>query len=291
MTKRKGGLGRGLDTLLSSNATSKITSNSVGPGDRLQSLSIESIQRGQFQPRTRFDADELENLAASIRAKGIIQPIVVRPVDNDKYEIIAGERRWRAAQLASLREIPAIIRKVNDGDAMAMALIENIQRQDLNPIDEANALQRLLEEFEMTHQQVAEAVGRSRTAVTNLLRLRSLQPAVIELVELGQLEMGHARALLGADEDNQLSLAQKVAKDRLSVRQTEALVKKSLSGSSKPAVKKASRVDSNITQLELDLASRLGAKVKLDHNKSGAGKLVVSYSSLDELDGILEHIR
>lgn len=291
MVKRKGGLGRGLDSLLSSSATSKITSGNLGPGDRLQTLSIELIQRSQFQPRTRFDEEELESLAASIRSKGIIQPIVVRPVDGGKFEIIAGERRWRAAQLAALHQMPAVIRDVTDGDAMAMALIENIQRQDLNPIDEANALQRLLDEFEMTHQQVADAVGRSRAAVTNLLRLRSLQPAVIELVESGQLEMGHARALLGADEINQLTLAKKVTKERLSVRQTEALVKKSNNAESKPATKKPKKADPNITQLEQDLAGRLGAKVKLDHGSSGTGKLVISYNSLDELDGILEHIR
>lgn len=291
MVKRKGGLGRGLDSLLSSGATSKITGGNLGPGDRLQTLSIELLQRSQFQPRTRFDEEELESLAASIRSKGIIQPIVVRPVDGGKFEIIAGERRWRAAQLAALHQIPAVIRDVTDGDAMAMALIENIQRQDLNPIDEANALQRLLDEFEMTHQQVADAVGRSRAAVTNLLRLRSLQPAVIELVESGQLEMGHARALLGADEVNQLPLAKKVTKERLSVRQTETLVKKSNSGESRPASKKSKKADPNITQLEQDLAGRLGAKVKLDHGSSGTGKLVISYNSLDELDGILEHIR
>lgn len=291
MVKRKGGLGRGLDSLLSSSATGKITSGNLGPGDRLQTLSIELIQRSQFQPRTRFDEEELESLAASIRSKGIIQPIVVRPVDGGKFEIIAGERRWRAAQLAALHQMPAVIRDVTDGDAMAMALIENIQRQDLNPIDEANALQRLLDEFEMTHQQVADAVGRSRAAVTNLLRLRSLQPAVIELVESGQLEMGHARALLGADQTNQLTLAKKVTKERLSVRQTEALVKKSNNAENKPATKKPKKADPNITQLEQDLAGKLGAKVKLDHGSSGTGKLVISYNSLDELDGILEHIR
>ncbi|MEL0081708.1 MAG: ParB/RepB/Spo0J family partition protein [Gammaproteobacteria bacterium] len=291
MAKRKGGLGRGLDSLLSSSATNKISDVAVAPGDRLQTLSIELVQRSQFQPRTRFDEDELENLAASIRAKGVIQPIVVRPVAGNRYEIIAGERRWRAAQLAQLEQIPAIVRDVSDGDAMAMALIENIQRQDLNPIDEANALNRLLDEFEMTHQQVAEAVGRSRTAVTNLLRLRSLQPGVIELVESRQLEMGHARALLGAAEDTQLTLARKVAREQLSVRQTEALVKKSADGAGKSAAKKPSRADPNITQLEQDLAGRLGAKVKLDHGSKGTGKLVISYNSLEELDGILEHIR
>ena len=291
MAKRKGGLGRGLDSLLSSSAANKITSSSVGPGDRLQSLSIELIQRSPFQPRTQFDEAELESLAASIRAKGVIQPIVVRPVATNAYEIIAGERRWRASQLAGLHEIPAIIRQVDDGDAMAMALIENIQRQNLNPIDEANALNRLLDEFEMTHQQVADAVGRSRTAVTNLLRLRSLQPQVIELVESGQLEMGHARALLGAADEQQLTLARKVAKDQLSVRQTEALVKKSASAGDKASARKPQRPDPNITQLEQDLAGKLGANVKLTHSSKGTGKLVISYNNLEELDGILEHIR
>lgn len=291
MAKRKGGLGRGLDSLLSSSAANKITSSSVGPGDRLQSLSIELIQRSPFQPRTQFDETELESLAASIRAKGVIQPIVVRPIATNAYEIIAGERRWRASQLAGLHEIPAIIRQVDDGDAMAMALIENIQRQNLNPIDEANALNRLLDEFEMTHQQVADAVGRSRTAVTNLLRLRSLQPQVIELVESGQLEMGHARALLGAADEQQLTLARKVAKDQLSVRQTEALVKKSASAGDKAPARKPQRPDPNITQLEQDLAGKLGANVKLTYSSKGTGKLVITYNNLEELDGILEHIR
>jgi ParB family chromosome partitioning protein len=291
MAKRKGGLGRGLDSLLSSSAANKITSSHVGPGDRLQSLSIELIQRSPFQPRTQFDEAELESLAASIRAKGVIQPIVVRPIATNTYEIIAGERRWRASQLAGLHEIPAIIRQVDDGDAMAMALIENIQRQNLNPIDEANALNRLLDEFEMTHQQVADAVGRSRTAVTNLLRLRSLQPQVIELVESGQLEMGHARALLGAADEQQLTLARKVAKDQLSVRQTEALVKKSVRAGDKAPARKPQRPDPNITQLEQDLADKLGANVKLTHSSNGTGKLVISYNNLEELDGILEHIR
>jgi len=291
MAKRKGGLGRSLDTLLSSSATTKIISGEVGPEDRLQSLSIELIQRSRFQPRTRFDQEELESLAASIRAKGIIQPIVVRPIDTNKFEIIAGERRWRAAQLADLHQIPAVVRQAEDGDAMAMALIENIQRQDLNPIDEANALHRLLDEFEMTHKQVAEAVGRSRTAVTNLLRLRSLLPEVTEMVESRQLEMGHARALLGAADDQQLSLARKVAKARLSVRQTEALVKKSLRGDQEMPATSSKRTDPNINELERDLAGRLGAKVKLRQSSKGSGKLVISYNSLEELDGILEHIR
>ncbi len=290
MAKRKGGLGRSLDSLLSSSATGKISRNTVGPGDRLQTLSIELIQRSQFQPRTRFDEEQLESLAASIRAKGIIQPIVVRPLAGNQFEIIAGERRWRAAQLVGLHQLPAVIREVTDGDAMAMALIENIQRQDLNPIDEANALQRLLDEFKMTHQQVADAVGRSRTAVTNLLRLRALQPEVTEFVETGKLEMGHARALLGAADDQQLALAKKVVRGQLSVRQTEALVKKSLSDDAPPN-KKPSRADPNITQLEQDLARRLGAKVKLNHSSKGGGKLVINYNNLEELDGILEQIR
>lgn len=289
MANRKRGLGRGLDSLLSTTTAASISSNVPRDGDRLQELPVEQIQRSAFQPRTRFDQEQLDSLAASIKAKGIIQPIVVRPLAKNSFEIIAGERRWRAAQLAQLDKIPAVIRDVSDGDAMAMALIENIQRQQLNPIDEANALQRLLNEFEMTHQQVADAVGRSRTAVTNLMRLLALQPAVTELVEAGKLEMGHARALLGAEQNNQLKLANKVIKGQLSVRQTEALVKKASGTETKKTAAKPAR-DPNINQLEQDLGERLGAQVKLQHTNKGAGKLVVTYNSLDELDGILQKI-
>lgn len=291
MVKRKGGLGRGLDSLLSGSATSKITSSEIAPGDQLKTLPVELIQRSPLQPRTRFDEEELQSLAASIRAKGVIQPIVVRPVDGGNYEIIAGERRWRASQLAERHEIPAIVRQVEDSDAMAMALIENIQRQDLNPIDEANALQRLLDDFELTHQQVADAVGRSRTAVTNLLRLRSLPEEVSELVENGALEMGHARALLGAAEQQQITLAKKVVRERLSVRQTEALVKRSSDNDQGKKTPAKTRKDPNITQLEQSLADRLGARVQIQHSQRGSGKLVVNYSTLEELDGILEHLR
>ena len=289
MANRKRGLGRGLDSLLSTTTAASISSNVPRDGDRLQELPVEQIQRSAFQPRTRFDQEQLDSLAASIKAKGIIQPIVVRPLAKNSFEIIAGERRWRAAQLAQLDKIPAVIRDVSDGDAMAMALIENIQRQQLNPIDEANALQRLLNEFEMTHQQVADAVGRSRTAVTNLMRLLALQPAVTELVEAGKLEMGHARALLGAEQNNQLKLANKVIKGQLSVRQTEALVRKASGTETKKTAAKPAR-DPNINQLEQDLGERLGAKVKLQHTNKGAGTLVVTYNSLDELDGILQKI-
>ena len=289
MANRKRGLGRGLDSLLSTTTAASISSNEPRDGDRLQELPVEQIQRSAFQPRTRFDQEQLDSLAASIKAKGIIQPIVVRPLAKNSFEIIAGERRWRAAQLAQLHKIPAVIRDVSDGDAMAMALIENIQRQQLNPIDEANALQRLLNEFEMTHQQVADAVGRSRTAVTNLMRLLALQPAVTELVEAGKLEMGHARALLGAEQNNQLKLANKVIKGQLSVRQTETLVRKASGTETKKTAAKPAR-DPNINQLEQDLGERLGAKVKLQHTNKGAGTLVVTYNSLDELDGILQKI-
>ena len=289
MANRKRGLGRGLDSLLSTTTAASISSNVPRDGDRLQELPVEQIQRSAFQPRTRFDQEQLDSLAASIKAKGIIQPIVVRPLAKNSFEIIAGERRWRAAQLAQLDKIPAVIRDVSDGDAMAMALIENIQRQQLNPIDEANALQRLLNEFDMTHQQIADAVGRSRTAVTNLMRLLALQPAVTELVEAGKLEMGHARALLGAEQSDQLKLANKVIKAQLSVRQTEALVKKASGTETKKTAANPAR-DPNINQLEQDLGERLGAQVKLQHTNKGAGKLVVTYNSLDELDGILQKI-
>ncbi len=252
-------------------------------------LGIDLIRRGRFQPRRNFDEEKLRELADSIAAQGIIQPIVVRPV-SDHYEIIAGERRWRAAQLAGLDEIPVVIRDVDDQAAMAMALIENIQRDDLNPLEEAEALQRLLNEFALTHQQIAQAVGKSRTTVTNLLRLIELERDAKELLEQGKLEMGHARAILGLKGAQQSEAAAKVVRSGLSVRETEKLVRRLQGLDAKPAPVAEKVVDPNIRSLEQQLCEKLGAIVKLQSGAKGKGRLVISYNSLEELDGILEHI-
>jgi len=273
-------------------------------GDEMAHLPLSSLQRGKYQPRVDMRQEALEELAISIRNQGLIQPIVVRPLagaDSSpgtagvRYEIIAGERRWRAAQIAGLTTIPAIIRRVADEAAIAMALIENIQREDLNPLEEARALERLIAEFHVTHQQASEAVGRSRTAVTNLLRLLELAPEVAALVEKRQLEMGHARALLGLpNRRHQVQAAQQVVRDGLSVRATEALVRK-LAAPPAPASKSDSAAkqhpDPNVAALQQSLGEKLGAKVLIQHESSGKGRLVVSYNSLDELDGILGHIK
>jgi ParB family chromosome partitioning protein len=254
------------------------------------------LQRGKYQPRIDMRPETLQELADSIKAQGVVQPIVVRPLDapegagHARYEIIAGERRWRAAQLAGLHEIPAVIRRVGDEAAIAMALIENIQRENLNPLEEARALDRLITEFDMTHATAAEAVGRSRAAVSNLLRLLELTDEVKTLVEHRELEMGHARALLGLEaKRQQAEVGALVAHKKLSVRETEALVKRLTQP--KAAEESAPRVDANIRKLESELSEKLGAKVAVQHTASGKGKLVISYHTLDELDGILEHIR
>ena len=294
MAAKKRGLGKGLEALLGSsggsyNATPATVEEAAADG-LLKNLPVDILQRGVYQPRVDMHPDTLEELANSIRAQGVVQPIVVRPVAGDRYEIIAGERRWRAAQLAGLHEIPAVIRDVPDQAAMAMALIENIQREGLNPMEEATALHRLIEEFGLTHQQTADAVGRSRVAVSNLLRLLSLAEPVKRMLEQGELEMGHARALLALEGEVQLKVAQHVAARGLSVRETERLVKHTLEqpqGKSKSAPKQ----DPDIRRLELDLGDKLGAKVALQHGSQGKGKLVISYNSLDELDGILDHIK
>ena len=275
-----------------------------GSGDELAHLPLDVLQRGKYQPRVDMRQEALEELAISIRNQGLIQPIVVRPLQEAgttsrsstlRYEIIAGERRWRAAQIAGLKTIPALIRRVADDAAIAMALIENIQREDLNPLEEARALERLIAEFGVTHQQAADAVGRSRAAVSNLLRLLELAPEVSMMVEKRQLEMGHARALLGMpNRRQQAQLAEQVAREGLSVRATEALVRR-LSAPPEPASKApiaaAHKADPNVTALQQDLSERLGAKVLIQQGSGGAGKLIVSYNSLDELDGILGHIR
>jgi ParB family transcriptional regulator, chromosome partitioning protein len=301
MTQKKATLGRGLADLLGQ-ARPSAPSAAGGPvagGEQLARLPVELLQRGRYQPRTDVRADTLNELAESIRRQGVIQPIVVRPVagggGEQHYEIIAGERRWRAAQLAGLTEIPAIIREVPDEAAVAMALIENIQREDLNPLEEAHAFERLIGEFGLTHQQVADAVGRSRVAVTNLLRLIDLAPEVGRLVERRELDMGHARALLGLENHRkQTELALLVVKKGLSVRETEALVRRLNNPEShRPGENGTGAVgrDPNVTRLESELADKLGAQVQIQHTRTGRGKLVVAYNSLDELDGILAHIQ
>ena len=258
-------------------------------GHELLELPVEFITRGKYQPRRDMHPEALEELAESIKAQGIMQPIVVRPVAENRYEIIAGERRWRAAQLAGMAEVPTLVRDVPDEAAIAMALIENIQREDLNPIEEAIALSRLQKEFELTQQEVAEAVGKSRTAVANILRLMSLGDDVKKMLEYGDLEMGHARALLALKEMEQLEAARAVVAKGLSVRQTEAMVRRMLQ--EKENGKKKKKIDPDIKRLEEDLSDKVGAKVAIQYNAKGKGKLVISYNSLDELDGVLAHIQ
>ena len=291
MAVKKRGLGRGLDALLGASGGDKSTAQQRAPANSdMREIPLELIQRGKYQPRRDMDSDALQELADSIKVQGVIQPIVVRHISNDKYEIVAGERRWRAAQLAGLDAIPAMLREVSDEAAIAMSLIENIQREDLNPIEEALALQRLQLEFELTQQEVANAVGKSRTTVTNLLRLMSLRDDVRTLLEHGDIEMGHGKALLGLPTDEQSAAARTVVGKGLSVRQTEALVRKLLADKDK-APPKPKKLDPNIRQLQDELAGKLGAKVQIRHSASGKGKLVVNYSSLEELDGILGHIK
>ena len=295
MAKKKR-LGRGLDALLSKPAadTPAVISHSV---DLLQKIPVELLQRGQYQPRMDMRQDTLEELANSIKSQGVVQPIVARPLrkngQTQKYEIIAGERRWRAAQMAGLAEIPAVIREVPDESAIAMALIENIQREDLNPLEEARALDRLIREFHITHQEAAEAVGRSRAAVSNLLRLLDLTDKVRAMLESREIDMGHARALLSiADKTQQYDVARQVVKAKLSVRETENLVRKTLSNQAgKATAKTKAEPSADIRRLEIEISEKLGAKVKLDHGSKGAGKLVINYNSLDELDGILAHLK
>ena len=290
MAAKKRGLGKGLDALLSHYPDQDAAAHTAG--DSLKTVPVDLLQRSAYQPRTDFKEEAMLELADSIKAQGVVQPIVVRPLGSGKYEIIAGERRWRAAQMAGLHEVPVIARRVDDRGAMCLALIENIQRQDLNPLDEARGLLRLLEEFEMTHDAVAEAVGKSRSTITNLLRLLDLNPQVKRLLEAGELEMGHARALLALAEDGQVQAAREVVRRRLSVRATEALVKKWQDGSGGGAKTRPKKpADPDIRRLENELAERLGAPVSIKHKKSGKGTLEVRYNSLDELDGILSRIK
>jgi len=294
---KKRGLGRGLDALLGSHQAAKNTAEDIAVSvdsakvdGELKELPVEFVQRGKYQPRRDMNQEALEELASSIRAQGVMQPIVVRPVGPDRYEIIAGERRWRASQLAGLDKVPAVVRDVPDDAAVAMALIENIQREDLNPMEEALALARLQKEFDLTHQQIADAVGKSRVTVTNLLRLMSLREDVQRLLEHGDLEMGHARALLSLAPEQQASAAHTVVSKGLSVRQTEALVRRLLE--EKPgADQNATRFDPDIRRLQESLAEKVGAPVVIQHGAKGKGRLVFTYNSLDELDGILAHIQ
>jgi ParB family chromosome partitioning protein len=279
MVTKKRGLGRGLDALLPKKA------ELAPPKTGLEEIPIEFIQPGKYQPRVYFAEESIAELSDSIKAQGIIQPIVLRPIANDRYEIIAGERRWRAAQLAGLAKVPAVIRTVDDDSALAMSLIENIQREDLNPLEEATALQRLIDDFQFTHQEVAAAVGKSRSAVTNTLRLTQLSPPVAEMLVAGDLEMGHARALLTLEAKEQVVVAKQVVARGLNVRQTEELIraarKVAVDGPVKPAQ------DADTKRLEQNLGQTLGQPVQIKHSRKGAGKLVICYSSLDELDGIL----
>jgi ParB family chromosome partitioning protein len=291
-------LGRGLDALLSKPVaeSAAVTGNKPQKGDVLRQLPVELLQRGQYQPRVDMRQDSLENLASSIKAQGVVQPIVARPIkskgNEQRYEIVAGERRWRAAQLAGLTEIPAVVRDIPDESAIAMALIENIQRENLNPLEEARALDRLIREFDLTHAEAAQAVGRSRASVSNLLRLQDLSDKVKPLLEDRRLEMGHARALLAiSSPTQQFDAARQVVKKGLSVRETERLVKHMLEGDKPKPAKKAPVQNADIRRLEIEISEKLGAKVSVDHTSTGSGKLVISYNSLDELDGILKHIK
>lgn len=320
MTGRKTGLGRGLDALLGNagasakpapaapagstagqmSATVPLAAPSPGAapaGDGLRKLPLGLLQPGVYQPRRDMHKETLEELADSIRSQGILSPISVRPVaggdSSQRYEIIAGERRWRAAQIAGLSEIPVIVRNVDDEQAAAIALIENLQREDLNPIEEAEGLRRLIEEFDLTHQEAGRAVGKSRAAVSNLIRLLDLAPEVLKLLASGELDMGHARALLAlSGARSQAEAAREVVDRGLSVRETEALVKRLQSGAgTRAGSNQAGRLDPDIRRLQDDLGSRLGAKVAIQHSARGTGKLIISYNSSDELEGILGHIK
>ena len=282
---KKPGLGRGLDMLLSS------TTKETNKDTELKNLPVEKISKGEYQPRLSIDPDALQELAESIKAQGLVQPVVVRRLEDGNYELIAGERRWRASQIAGLHTIPAIVREIPDQAAAAMSLIENIQREDLNALEEAIAMNRLISDFGLTHQQTAESVGRSRTAVTNLLRLLDLEEVTKELLDTRKIDMGHARALLALSGTLQIETAHKVAKNQMSVRETEKLVKKLISADDNANKKAPAKKALEVLKLEESLSQTLGANVNIQYNTKGKGKLVVEYNNLDELDGILEHIK
>lgn len=292
MTTKKRGLGRGLDALLGgAGAASRGDTEELiqrAPDEPIGQLDVTQLRPGRFQPRREINADKLQELADSISAQGIVQPVVVRPLSEGQYEIIAGERRWRAAQLAGLQNVPVIVRHINDQAALAIALIENIQREDLNPLEEAEALQRLVAEFDLTHQQVADAVGRSRVSVTNILRLNDLQGELKSMLLRGDIEMGHARALLGLDDEAQVGAAHKVVERKLTVRATESLVQQMKEEKNEP---EKARKDPDIRRLEENLATRIGAQVNIRHGNKGGGRLIIQYDSLDQLEGVLERIR
>jgi ParB family chromosome partitioning protein len=319
MATKKTGLGRGLDALLGGSLPEPAAQPTAAPPSRtsvdvsnvrptaapaadngLRDIDLDQLAPGEYQPRRDMHRESLEELAASIKQEGVLQPIAVRPLaasaggasGNARYEIIAGERRWRAAQLAGIEKIPAIVRDVDDEQAAAIALIENLQREDLNPLEEARGLQRLIDEFDLTHQETATAVGKSRAAVSNLIRLLELAPEVQQLLAEGDLSMGHARALLGlSGARSQASAAKDIVSRGLSVRQTEALVKKLQAGDSGKTAPPVPAVSADIRRLQDDLSGKLGAKVAIQHGAKGSGKLVISYNSVDELDGILGHIK
>jgi ParB family chromosome partitioning protein len=280
MVKSKG-LGRGLDALLGGSL------ESVSATDTLRVLRVEQLQPGKYQPRTHMDHDSLVQLADSIRAQGIMQPILVREIGTEQFEIIAGERRWRAAQMAGMHEVQVLVRDLGDETALAMSLIENIQRENLNPLEEANGIQRLLDEFGLTHQAAAEAIGRSRTAVTNLLRLRALAHKVQDMLMAGQLDMGHARALLSLDGATQIAAAEQVAAKKLSVREAERLVQRLTQPRKETA---APRVSRDILNLQETLAEQLGAAVAIRQGAKGKGRLTIDYNTADELEGILNRM-
>ena len=292
MTAKKRGLGRGLEALLTNSHKQREHDNQLPTIElstsELQQLPIEWLQPGRYQPRKDMAPEALEDLAASIKAQGIIQPIVVRAVAEQRYEIIAGERRWRAAQIARLAEVPCLVKSVADDAAIAMALIENIQREDLNAMEEAVALQRLLSEFKLTHQEVADAVGKSRATVTNLLRLNNLMSESKTLLERGDIELGHAKLLLALEGEQQAEVARVIAAKALTVREADKLVRLALEAPKQAPTKVAP--DADIKRLEQRLSDRLSAAVAINHNRKGKGKLVINYSSLDELDGILRHL-
>ncbi len=311
MSKKR--LGRGLDALLSSSASrAPVSIPGQSPGQReatevaetakqaasdgsrplegLRELAVDQLYRGRYQPRREFDQAALEELAASIKQQGLMQPVVVRPREAGGFEIIAGERRWRACQIAGLGQIPVLIRDVSDEDVIAMALIENIQREDLSPLDEARALARLRDEFQLTQQEVADAVGKSRVAVANLLRLLNVAPGVQALLEAGDLEMGHARALLSLETIDQERLGREIARKKLSVRQAEALVRK-LSRPAADAAKPTASKDADTRRLEIELSESMGAPVRIDNDPQGKGQLVIAYANMDQLDAILSHLR
>ena len=294
MASKRQSLGTGLDALLGfsdeveSVPQSKHTEDADGT---LKALPVEFLQRGKYQPRRDLDADALQELANSIAQQGVMQPIVVRKVATDKYEIIAGERRWRASQQAGLESVPSIIRTITDEAAIAMALIENIQREDLNSIEESRALIRLQDEFKLTQQQVADAVGKSRSAVTNLMRLASLEEAVQKQLELGEIELGHAKCLLALSGNSQVIAGREIAANSMSVRQTETLVKRIQSSGSAVGVEPKKPADPDILRAQQDLSEKVGAAVTIQHSAKGSGKLVIKYHSVDELEGILAHIK